>query len=262
MTGYQEIVTDPSFAGQMITFTQPMIGNYGIESDASESDRPQARAVIVREGRNAAPAGRVGFSDWLAEHGVIGIQGLDTRMLTRRLRDGGTVRAAVCSDGTPVPELLALIGGEPEMAGQALAGQVSCRRAEELPALAPERAHVAVLDYGVKGSIVRMLRERGARVTVLPWDATAEQVRELRPDGVLLGNGPGDPAALPGCVSEVRGLPGCPRSGPAWGISRWKHWAGDVQAGFGHRGANHRRWRPTPAGVGHGPEPRLAVRVP
>ena len=126
MTGYQEIVTDPSFAGQMITFTQPMIGNYGVESDASESDRPQARAVIVREGRNAAPAGRVGFSDWLAEHDVIGIQGLDTRMLTRRLRDGGTMRAAVCSDGTPVPELLALIGGEPEMAGQALAGQVSC----------------------------------------------------------------------------------------------------------------------------------------
>ena len=129
MTGYQEIVTDPSFAGQMITFTQPMIGNYGVEADASESDRPQARAVIVREGRNAAPAGRVGFSDWLAGHGVIGIQGLDTRMLTRRLRDGGTVRAAVCSDGTPVPQLLAMVGGEPEMAGQALAGEVSCVRA-------------------------------------------------------------------------------------------------------------------------------------
>jgi hypothetical protein len=215
MTGYQEIVTDPSFAGQMITFTQPMIGNYGVESDASESDRPQARAVIVREGRNAAPAGRVGFSDWLAEHDVIGIQGLDTRMLTRRLRDGGTLRAAVCSDGTPLPELLALIGGEPEMAGQALAGQVSCRRAAELPALAPERAHVAVLDYGVKGSIVRILRECGARVTVLPWDATAEQVLEVRPDGVLLGNGPGDPAALPGCVS-----------GSALAISCWAgHWA-------------------------------------
>jgi carbamoyl-phosphate synthase small subunit len=242
MTGYQEIVTDPSFAGQMITFTQPMIGNYGVESDASESDRPQARAVIVREGRNAAPAGRVGFSDWLAEHGVIGIQGLDTRMLTRHLRDGGTVRAAVCSDGTPVPELLALIGGEPEMAGQALAGQVSCRRAEQLPALAPERAHVAVLDYGVKGSIVRILRERGARVTVMPWDATAEQVRELRPDGVLLGNGPGDPAALPGCVSEVRELVG---EVPMFGICLGHQLLGRAlgletfKLRFGHRGANH-----------------------
>ena len=242
MTGYQEIVTDPSFAGQMITFTQPMIGNYGVESDASESDRPQARAVIVREGRNAAPAGRVGFSDWLAEHDVIGIQGLDTRMLTRRLRDGGTVRAAVCSDGTPVPELLALIGGEPEMAGQALAGEVSCRRAEQLPALAPERAHVAVLDYGVKGSIVRILRERGARVTVLPWDATAEQVLELRPDGVLLGNGPGDPAALPGCVSEVRELVG---QVPVFGICLGHQLLGRAlgletfKLRFGHRGANH-----------------------
>src|SRR5262249_49350205 len=89
MSGYQEIVTDPPFAGQMIVFTQPMIGNYGVEGDASESAAPQARAVVVREGRNAAPAGRIGFSDWLEGHGVVGIQGLDTRMLTRRLRDGG-----------------------------------------------------------------------------------------------------------------------------------------------------------------------------
>jgi carbamoyl-phosphate synthase small subunit len=242
MTGYQEIVTDPSFAGQIITFTQPMIGNYGVEADASESNRPHTRAVIVREGRNAAPAGRVGFSDWLAGHGVIGIQGLDTRMLTRRLRDGGTVRAAVCSDGTSVPRLLALIGGEPEMAGQALAGEVSCVRAEQLPALAPERAHVAVLDYGVKGSIVRILREQGARVTVLPWNATAEQVLELRPDGVLLGNGPGDPAALPACVWEVRELVG---QVPVFGICLGHQLLGRAlgletfKLRFGHRGANH-----------------------
>src|SRR5262249_3329930 len=125
MTGYQEIITDPSFAGQIITFTQPMIGNYGVEADASESGGPQARAVVVREGRNAAPAGRAGLSDWLSEHGVVGIQGLDTRMLTRRLRDGGTVRAAVSNDGTQVEQLLAAIRAEPEMAGQALAGGVS-----------------------------------------------------------------------------------------------------------------------------------------
>src|SRR3954449_7298851 len=88
MTGYQEGVTDPSFAEQLVTFTQPMIGNYGVEPHASESDRPHALAVIVREGRNAAPGGRTGFSDWLAEHGVVGLQGIDTRAITRRLRDG------------------------------------------------------------------------------------------------------------------------------------------------------------------------------
>jgi len=242
MTGYQEIVTDPSFAGQIITFTQPMIGNYGVESDASESGGPQARAVVVREGRNAAPAGRTGFSDWLAEHGVVGIQGLDTRMLTRQLRDGGTVRAAVSNDGTSVEQLLAAVRAEPEMAGQALAGAVSRSEPEQLPALGAERAHVAVLDYGVKDSIVRIIRECGARVTVLPWDATAEQVLEVDPDGVLLGNGPGDPAALPDCVGEVRELVG---QVPVFGICLGHQLLGRAlgletfKLRFGHRGANH-----------------------
>ena len=109
MTGYQEALTDPSFARQILTFTAPMIGNYGVEEDASESARPHARAIVVREGRNASPNGREGFSDWLARHDVVGIQGLDTRMLTRRLRDGGTLRAAVSNDGTPAAELLAIV---------------------------------------------------------------------------------------------------------------------------------------------------------
>jgi carbamoyl-phosphate synthase small subunit len=242
MTGYQEIVTDPSFAGQMVTFTQPMIGNYGVERDTSESDRPQARAVVVREGRNATPNGRQGFSDWLARHGVVGISGIDTRMVTRRLRDGGTVRAAVGSGGASVEQLRALIDGEPLMAGQALAAGVSCPEPVELPAVGRERAHVAVLDYGVKRSIVRILRERGARVTVLPWDATAEQVLEVAPDGVLLGNGPGDPAALPGCTSEIRDLV---ERVPVFGICLGHQLLGRAlgletfKLRFGHRGANH-----------------------
>jgi carbamoyl-phosphate synthase small subunit len=137
MTGYQEVVTDPSFAGQLITFTQPMIGNYGVEADVSESSHPHARGIVIREGRNAAPAGRRGFSDWLAEHGVVGIQGVDTRMLTRRLRDGGTVRAAVSSDGRSPEELLALVRTEPAMAGQALAGAGFRRAAAVLSAIRP-----------------------------------------------------------------------------------------------------------------------------
>jgi len=242
MTGYQEIVTDPSFAGQVITFTQPMIGNYGVEEDASESTRPHARAIVVREGRNASPNGREGFSDWLARHGVVGIQGLDTRMLTRRLRDGGTVRAAVSNDGTPAAELLAIVRAEPEMAGQALAGGVSCTEPERLEAIGEERAHVAVLDYGVKSSIVRIIRESGARVTVFPWDATADDVMAVEPDGVLLGNGPGDPAALPDCTAEARELVS---RVPVFGICLGHQLLGRAlgletfKLRFGHRGANH-----------------------
>jgi carbamoyl-phosphate synthase small subunit len=242
MTGYQEVVTDPSFAGQVITFTQPMIGNYGVEADASESLLPHARAIVVREGRNAAPNGRQGFSDWLADHGVVGIQGLDTRMLTRRLRDGGTVRAAVSSDGTADGELLRRVADEPSMAGQALAGAVSRRDVGELPAIGAERAHVAVLDYGIKGSIVRILRESGARVTLLPWDSTADEVLAVGADGVLLGNGPGDPAALPACAREVRSMIG---HVPVFGICLGHQLLGRAlgletfKLRFGHRGANH-----------------------
>ncbi len=242
MTGYQEVVTDPSFAGQLVTFTQPMIGNYGVEDDASESTRPHALAVIVRAGRNSTPPGRVGFSDWLAGHGIVGIQGIDTRMVTRRLRDGGAVRAAVASGDHSPEHVLELIQAAPEMAGQALAGSVSRSEATELPALGAERAHVAVLDYGVKSSIVNLLREAGARVTVLPWDSTSEQILAVGADGVLLGNGPGDPAALTDCVSEVRGLIG---EVPVFGICLGHQLLGQAlgletfKLRFGHRGANH-----------------------
>ena len=125
MTGYQEVVTDPSFAGQLVTFTQPMIGNYGVEEDASESTHPHARAVVIREGRNSTPNNRRGFSDWLKEHGVVGIQGIDTRAITRRLRDGGAVRAAVANGDHEPTQVLEMVRAAPEMAGQALAGSVS-----------------------------------------------------------------------------------------------------------------------------------------
>ncbi len=181
MTGYQEVVTDPSFAGQLITFTQPMIGNYGVEADASESASPAARAVIVREGRNATPNGREGFSDWLAARGIVGLQGVDTRAITRRLRDGGSVRGAVSTGTASIAEVLELVRGEPAMLGRALAAGVSRLRPESVPALGPERAHVAVLDYGVKSSIVRLLCEAGARVTVFPWDCGAAEVLASQP---------------------------------------------------------------------------------
>jgi carbamoyl-phosphate synthase small subunit len=242
MTGYQEVVTDPSFAGQLVTFTQPMIGNYGVEPDASESDAPHARAVVVREGRNAAPGNRAGFADWLAEHGVVGLQGVDTRAITRRLRDGGAVRAAVSTGTATVEEVLAAVRAAPEMAGQALAAAVSRPAAQIFPAAGEERAHVVVLDYGVKGSIVRLLCEAGARVTVMPWDAPAAQVLAAAPNGILLANGPGDPAALPACVEQVRAMLD---ARPVFGICLGHQLLGRAlgletfKLRFGHRGANH-----------------------
>jgi carbamoyl-phosphate synthase small subunit len=244
MTGYQEVVTDPSYAGQLVTFTQPMIGNYGVEPDASEAARPHARAVVVRAGRNSRPAGREGFSDWLARHDVVGIEGVDTRAITRRLRDGGAVRAGVASGEVDVADVLARVRAAPAMAGLALAGSVSRAAAEELPALAPARARIAVLDYGVKASIVRLLREAGADVVVLPWDAPADQVIAHEPDGVLLGNGHGDPAALERPAAEVRALLAAatlPVFGICLGHQLLARAAGlsTYKLRFGHRGANH-----------------------
>jgi carbamoyl-phosphate synthase small subunit len=213
-----------------------------VEPRAGEASRPHARAVIVREGRNAAPGGREGFEDWLARHGVVGLSGVDTRALTRRLRDGGAMRGAVASGEPDVAALLERVRAAPRMDGQALAGSVSRPAPRSYPARGEERAHVALLDYGVKASIVRLLQEAGARVTVLPWDTPARAVRALEPSGVLLANGPGDPAALERCVAEVRSLVG---ELPLLGICLGHQLLGRAigldtfKLRFGHRGANH-----------------------
>jgi carbamoyl-phosphate synthase small subunit len=241
MTGYQEALTDPSYARQILTFTAPMIGNYGIEEAASESRRVQPTAMLCHEARNYGPNGRGGLLDWLRAAGIVALSGLDTRALVRHLRDRGAMLGVACGEGVEREQALALLAAEPPMAGRLLAGEVS-GQLDGLPQ-AGSRCRVVVLDYGAKASIVRLLEQAGAAVTVLPHDATAAQVDALEPDGVLLANGPGDPGSMDAHVAEVRVM--IDQGRPLYGICLGHQLLGRAlgletfKLPFGHRGANH-----------------------
>ena len=182
MTGYQETVTDPSFAGQLVCFSAPMVGNYGIGVDRLESPQPWVKAVLMRR------CGGEEWATWLASHGVVALDGIDTRALVLHLRDAGSMRGVVVADRArlPVADALDRVRAQPEMEGQALVAAVS--RLE--PAVYNEdgRVRVAVVDYGAKTSIMRRLRQAGASVTVFPHTAAADELATF--DGVLLSNGP------------------------------------------------------------------------
>ncbi len=168
MTGYQEVVTDPSFAEQLICFTAPMIGNYGVAEGRSESARPHARAVLMREARGP------GWTDWLHERSVVALSGIDTRSLVLKLRDAGALRGVVVAGEGSVEQAVSVARSQPSMAGRALAADVSTAR----PYVYSDagRARIAVVDYGCKRSILRRLAGAGAAVTVFPHDATAEEL--------------------------------------------------------------------------------------
>ena len=232
MTGYQEIVTDASFAEQLVTFTAPMIGNYGVEPARSESARPHARAVLMREARGPA------WTDWLADHGIVALSGIDTRTLTLRLRSRGAMRGIAVAGEASVEEALRAVWEQPAMSGRALAADVST----DEPYVFSDRglAHVAVVDYGCKRSILNRLAQAGAAVTVFPHDA---RVRDLLGfDGVLLSNGPGDPEPLYDEIETIRALLGrVPILGICLGHQLLALATGHetYKLPFGHRGANH-----------------------
>ena len=232
MTGYQEIATDPSFAEQLVCFTAPMVGNYGVDRARSESGRPHARAVFMREARGPA------WTDWLLEHGVVALTGVDTRSLVLKLRDAGSMRAVAVSGDCAVDEALSTARSLGEMRGRALVAAVSTTEPYIFSDAGTMR--VAVVDYGCKRSILRRLARAGAAVTVYPHDVDGDELAAY--DGVLLSNGPGDPEPLEAETAVVRELVG---RVPVLGICLGHQLLGRAtgfttsKLPFGHRGANH-----------------------
>jgi carbamoyl-phosphate synthase small subunit len=231
MTGYQEVATDPSFCGQIVCFTAPMIGNYGVAAHRSESAAPHACGIVMREARGPA------WTEWLSRHGIPALTGVDTRSLTLHLRENGALRAALATDGGGVEAAAELARRQPPMAGQPLAGRVST----EAPyAFSEGDVRVAVVDYGAKRSILSRFAARGAAVTVFPHDVDAGTLAGF--DGVVLSNGPGDPEPLVEETAAVRELLGrVPVIGICLGHQLLALATGHetFKLPFGHRGANH-----------------------
>jgi carbamoyl-phosphate synthase small subunit len=232
MTGYQEVVTDPSFAEQLVCFTAPMVGNYGVDPERSESARPHARAVVMREARGPA------WTDWLHERGIVALSGVDTRSLVLHLRERGAMRAVAVSGDSSEEEAVAAVREQPSMSGRSLAAAVSTRAPYVYASQGD--VSVAVVDYGTKRSIVRRLAAAGARVTVYPHDVDADELAAH--DGVVLSNGPGDPQPLREEQVTLRHLLG---RVPVLGICLGHQLLGlatghaTYKLPFGHRGANH-----------------------
>ncbi len=243
MSGYQESVTDPSFAGQLIAFTYPHIGNYGVSAEAMESERAWARGVIMREAcdREDAPGAEGGWLQWLTDCGAPAISGVDTRALVRHIREAGAMRGGIFPASVTPAEAGALVAAEPPMDGQDLAALVTPTEVSH-HGEGGAGPRIAVLDTGIKGSIVRNLLARGARVSLYPCTTSAEDLLAADADAVLLANGPGDPAALGYVVDTVRELVG---RRPVWGICLGHQLLcralglQTFKLPFGHRGANH-----------------------
>jgi carbamoyl-phosphate synthase small subunit len=244
MTGYQEVLTDPSYAGQIVCMTYPLIGNYGVNAADAESARPWIEGFVVREASRVASNWRSEetLAAYLQRWNVVAIEGIDTRALVRHIRDKGAMRACLSTTDLDDASLVEKARQSPSMENRELASVVTTKEPYEIAAEGTERFHVVCYDFGVKRNSVRELARAGCRVTVVPSGTAADQVLALKPDGVYLSNGPGDPASMNREVEQVRRVA---ESGiPTFGICFGHQLLGRAFGGetfklvFGHRGGN------------------------
>ena len=257
MTGYQEILTDPSYKGQIVTMTYPLIGNYGINQEDIESHEPKVEGFIVKENSSVFSnwRGDHSLSDYLASHRIMGAEGMDTRAITRHIRLAGAMKAILSTDDHDRDRLVEKAKTSPGLLGRDLVKEVTCERpfpwtsgndsqfsySNLQPSTSPSRFKVVALDYGVKYNILRSLCDWNCEVTVLPASSSAEFILSHLPDGILLSNGPGDPEGIPYAIETIRQLIG---KKPIFGICLGHQLLGLALGGrtfklkFGHRGAN------------------------
>jgi carbamoyl-phosphate synthase small subunit len=244
LSGYQEVFTDPSYLGQLVVMTAPMIGNYGINSEDLESDRPRVAGVVVRELSEHSSNWRAtgGLTEWLAGARIPVVAEVDTRQLTRHIRSKGAMRGVLATGTAPTDAVRQQLDRSPRMDGLDLASVATVAQ-EYVAGSADAKHHVVAFDFGMKRNIVRLFVQNDCRVTVVPAATSAARVRELDPDGVFLSNGPGDPAAVGYAVDTIRDL--ADGSLPIFGICLGHQLLGlafggeTVKLPYGHRGGNH-----------------------
>jgi carbamoyl-phosphate synthase small subunit len=259
MSGYQEVLSDPSYRGQIVTMTYPEIGNYGINADDMESDRAQAAGFVMRQCCDVPSSFRAQESlpEFLRRSGIIAIDGVDTRAITRKLRVSGAMNAVLSTEAMSDAELLAKAKAQPSMAGLDLASEVGTKKMYEWTEHSsaatfgsvingeplPRQAHVVAIDFGIKRNILRLLKSCGFKVTVVPANHSADSILALKPDGLFLSNGPGDPAAVTAGIATVKSLikTDVPLFGICLGhqILSLAYGASTYKLKFGHRGVNH-----------------------
>ncbi len=237
MTGYMEALTDPSYNGQILLFTYPLIGNYGVDTDNFQSSRVWARGCVVHE-LCRKPAALPLFSDYFEENGLIGISGVDTRSLTISIREQGTIRAALITDSDDGPAAVEMARKTPDITTENLIPAVSCTEPYQIPGNGPV---VAIMDLGVKRNIIKSLHKRGTNLHIFPHDTPADEILSVRPDALFITNGPGDPVMAKDTIASVKDLIG---TLPIYGICMGNQICSLALGGetkkmkFGHRGAN------------------------
>jgi carbamoyl-phosphate synthase small subunit len=244
MTGYQEILTDPSYAGQIVCMTYPLIGNYGVNDEDAESSRPWVEGFVVREASRITSNWRSeeSLDEYLKRWKIVAIEGVDTRALVRHIRDKGAMRACLSSLDFDEKSLVEKALKSPPMENRELASVVTTKEPYDVPADGEERFHIVCFDFGVKRNSLRELARRGVRTTVVPAGTSAAEALSFKPDGIFLSNGPGDPASMNKEVEEIRKL--VRTSVPMFGICFGHQLLGRAFGGktfklmFGHRGGN------------------------